>query len=104
MCRSCEVENGGVTTSCLHFDPLALFEKMRGAEYEWEDLNRLVRQGEKLVPEEIIKIVENRFSPLKKLTDLERKVVADSKAWKTPTHAQKLRGEVIKRAGKAKSV
>lgn len=85
------------------FDPIALFEKIRGADYEWEDLNRLVRQGEKLVPEGIIQIVEKRFSPLKNLTDLERKVVADSKGWKTPSLVQKLREEVIKRADKAKS-
>ena len=51
------------------FDPATFFEKIRGADYEWEDLNRLIRQGERLVPEEMIQIVENRFSSLKALTD-----------------------------------
>ena len=79
------------------FEPVIFFEKIRGADYEWEDLTRLVRQSETFVPEEIIKMVESRFSFLKTLTDLEHKVVMDSRGWKSPTFSRRLREQIIKR-------
>ncbi len=64
------------------FNPEAFFKKIRGTDYDWEDLNRLVRPNERSSPNEIIASLEKRYSPLRKLTELEKKVVLDSKSGK----------------------
>lgn len=81
------------------FDPEALFKKIRGAEYDWEDLNRLVRPAERPDAETVMSFVEKRYEVLRQLTDLERKVIADSKSGRNGPLAQRLRAEILKRVG-----
>ncbi len=76
------------------FDPEALFEKIRGGNYDWKDVGRLVRSSERIEPAEIIKTVESRFDVLRRLTSLEQEVIADAKSgWNEPL-ADRLRAEV----------
>ena len=64
------------------FNPDLLFEKISKAEYEWEDLERLVRR-KKLPPQTtIIKRVVAEYSFLKNLDSDLCKIVKDSKAHK----------------------
>ena len=81
------------------FDPEALFEKIRGSNYDWVDVERLVRSSERIEPSEIIKTVEGRFAVLRHLTELEQKVIADAKSgWNEPLGEQ-LRAEIRELAG-----
>ena len=50
------------------FDPGAFFEKLRGGDYDWADIVRLVRASERIEPAEIILTVESRFDVLRQLT------------------------------------
>jgi len=81
------------------FDPDALFEKLRGGDYDWADIQRLVRASERIEPAEIITGVETRFAVLRQLTELERQVIADAKSgWNEPL-ADRLRTEIRELAG-----
>ena len=53
------------------FDPEALFQKLRGGDYDWADIRRLVRTSERIEPEEIISTVGSQFAALRQLTGLE---------------------------------
>ena len=76
------------------FDPEALFHKLRGGDYDWADVQRLVRASERIEPAEIIATVEIRFDVLRRLTELEQQVVADAKSgWNEPL-ADRLRSEI----------
>jgi hypothetical protein len=76
------------------FDPNALFEKLRGGIYDWEDLRRLVRTSDPIEPEQIIRSVEGRFAVLHQLTELEQQLIADAKSgWNEPL-ANRLRSEI----------
>ncbi len=76
------------------FDPDAFFEKLRGGDYDWADIERLVRASERFEPAEIISSVENRFAVLSQLTELEQQVIADAKSgWNDPL-ADRLRVEI----------
>jgi hypothetical protein len=76
------------------FDPEALFEKIRGGDYDWADIQRLVRSSERIEPVDIIKTVESRFDILRALTELEQEVIADAKSgWNEPL-ADRLRAEI----------
>ncbi len=76
------------------FDPDAFFEKLRGGDYDWADIERLVRASERIEPAEIISSVENRFAMLSQLTELEQQVIADAKSgWNQPL-ADRLRAEI----------
>jgi hypothetical protein len=76
------------------FDPQAFFVKLRGATYDWDDVQRLVRTTEQIEPTEIIKTVEKRFAMLHLLTELEQQVIADARSgWNEPL-AERLRDEI----------
>ena len=77
------------------FDPDVFFKKLRGANYDWEDLHRLIRISEKTVPEDIIASVEKRYMPLKHLTELELQVIADSKSGRNTPLANQLRKQIM---------
>ncbi len=61
------------------FDPPGFFTKLRGGEYDWEDLHRLLRPSERMEQETIVAGIELHFRKLKELTELEAHVVADAK-------------------------
>jgi predicted nucleotidyltransferase component of viral defense system len=76
------------------FEPDTLFQKIRGGEYDWVDIQRLVRVSERIEPDEIITVVEARFATLRHLTELEHQVIADAKSgWNEPL-ADRLRAEI----------
>jgi predicted nucleotidyltransferase component of viral defense system len=76
------------------FDPAQLFQKLRSADYEWEDLQRLLRASERPEPAKILETVEHRFKELRDLSDLERQLIADAKSgWNEPL-AERLRQEI----------
>jgi len=85
------------------FDPdAAFFEKLRRGDFDWADIERLLRASERVEPEEILSTVESRFDVLRQLTELEQQVIADSKSgWNEPL-AERLRAEIRRRfeAGK----
>ena len=61
------------------FDPPGFFAKLRGGEYDWDDLHRLLRPSERTEQETIIAGIELHFRKLKELTELQAHVVADAK-------------------------
>jgi predicted nucleotidyltransferase component of viral defense system len=76
------------------FNPEAFFERLRSGEYDWTDIERLVRASERIDPIDIISSVEKRFAVLLRLTELEQQVVADaSQGWNRPL-AERLRAEI----------
>ncbi|MCK5796839.1 MAG: nucleotidyl transferase AbiEii/AbiGii toxin family protein [Deltaproteobacteria bacterium] len=76
------------------FDPDAFFDRLRGGNYDWEDLRRLIRTSDPIEPEIIIQSVENRFAVLRQLTELEQQLIADAKSgWNEPL-ADRLRAEI----------
>lgn len=76
------------------FDPEALFEKIRGGDYDWADIQRLVRASERIEPAEMIASVEQRFDVLRQLSDLELQVIADAKSGRNEPLADRLRAEI----------
>jgi len=80
------------------FVPDAFFAKLRGGDYEWEDIQRLVRASDRVDPGEIIAVVEDRFAVLRQLTELEQHVVADAKSGRNEPLAERLRVEVRRMA------
>jgi hypothetical protein len=61
------------------FDPPGFFTKLRGGEYDWEDLHRLLRPSERTEQAIIVAGIDLHFLKLKELTELEAHVVADAK-------------------------
>ena len=71
-----------------------MFQKLRGGDYDWADIQRLVRASDRIEPAAIIATVEARFDILRRLTELEQQVIADAKSgWNEPL-ADRLRAEV----------
>jgi len=64
------------------FDPKALLEKVANGNYDWDDLQRLVRKGSLPAPENVIQEVLKEYSYLKNLDKQLLKIVKDSKAHK----------------------
>ena len=76
------------------FDPETLFRKLRAGDYDWADIQRLVRASDRIEPAEIIATVETRLGILRQLTELERQVIADARSgWNDPL-ADRLRAEI----------
>ncbi len=76
------------------FAPEAFFEKLRGSDYDWDDIHRLVRASERIEPSKILAAVENRFGVLRQLTILEQQLIADARSgWNEPL-AEQLRAEI----------
>lgn len=79
------------------FDPDVFFRKLRSGNFDWVDIERLVRTSERIEHEEIISTVESRFDVLRQLTELEQQVTADAKSgWNEPL-ADRLRLEIRRR-------
>jgi predicted nucleotidyltransferase component of viral defense system len=76
------------------FVPDAFFAKLRSSDYEWEDIQRLVRASERVEPGEIVAVVEARFAGLRELTELEREVVADATSGRNGPLAERLRAQL----------
>ena len=76
------------------FDPEAFFGRLRDALYDWEDLQRLLRTGERIDPAEIIGTVERRYRVLRALTELELQVIADARSGWNESLADRLRAEI----------
>lgn len=64
------------------FNPDLLFEKISKAEYDWEDLERLIRRKKMPPQTTIVKKVVAEYSFLKNLDVDLCKIVKDSKAHK----------------------
>ena len=75
------------------FDPEAFFEKLSSGDYDWADIERLVRASDRIKPDEIISSVEKRFAVLHQLTVLEQQVIADAKSGCNEPLAERLRAE-----------
>ena len=80
------------------FDPTRLFAKLRSSDYDWDDVRRLLRTGQAMDPETILRSVEERYRGLAALTSLEAAVVADRSGRKEAL-AENLRTEVRAMAG-----
>jgi predicted nucleotidyltransferase component of viral defense system len=61
------------------FDPSDFFNKLRGGDYDWDDLRRLLRPSERVEQQDIIAGIEVHFRALRNLTALEDHIVADAK-------------------------
>ena len=76
------------------FDPDAFFARIRGSNYDWDDLRRLIRATDRVEATEILASIESRFGVLRNLSDLERQVLADSRGGKNKHLAERLRAEI----------
>ncbi len=80
------------------FIPERLFEKLRGSEYDWDDLQRLVRTSERIESAQILDAIEARFGGLRHLSELERQLVAEARSGRNEALAERLRAEVHRMA------
>ncbi|MBI4566279.1 MAG: nucleotidyl transferase AbiEii/AbiGii toxin family protein [Planctomycetes bacterium] len=60
------------------FNPAKFLDRLRSSKYDWDDLRQLVRRGEKIVPEKLSALCEQRFKFLLALTDNEKKLAEDA--------------------------
>lgn len=75
-------------------DPPALFERMQGGHYDWDDLSRLVRPGRVPKQGDVLRVIQTELADLHDLTDLERQLIANAKQGHNEVLAEKLRAEV----------
>jgi len=74
------------------------FEALRSADYDWDDLRRLLRPADRVEPEAMIAAIEGAYRALGTLTDLENRVVADAaKGAHNEQLAEQLRREIRER-------
>ena len=64
------------------FDPESFIKRLRSAKYDWDDLRQLVSRNEKINPEKLISACENRYRFLLDLSDVERRLIADTRRHK----------------------
>ena len=76
------------------FDPDAFFERLRSADYEWDDLRRLIRASDRVEPAAVLAGIESRFGALRDLSPLEQQVVADARGGRNEPLAERLRAEI----------
>lgn len=76
------------------FDPDRFFERIRGDNYDWDDLRRLIRAADRVDADEIMASVESRFGSLRTLSELEREVIADARGGRNDPLAERLRAEI----------
>ena len=76
------------------FSGAALFEKLRSSRYDWDELTHLLPPGKAAEATQLIATIEDRFLGLTALTDLERRVVADSPSGWNGALADELRAQV----------
>jgi len=80
------------------FVPDSFFAKLHGGDYEWEDIQHLVRASERVDPTEIIAVVEDRFAVLSQLTELEQQIVGNARGGRNEPLAERLRREIRRTA------
>lgn len=80
------------------FIPERLFEKLRGSDYDWDDLQRLVRTSERIESAQILDAIEARFGVLRHLGELERQLIGDARSRRNDALAERLRAEVRRMA------
>ena len=79
------------------FVPDVFFERLRGGDYDWDDLRRLITPSEHIDQDVVVRTVESRFAFLRDLSELELQVVGDAKGgWNTPLGGR-LRQELLRR-------
>ncbi len=79
------------------FDPDSFFDNLRAGNYDWDDLQRLIRISQPTTPVEMLATVEQRFAVLRNLSALEQQIIADAKSgWNEPL-AERLRCEILER-------
>lgn len=76
------------------FDADRFFERIRSAEYDWDDLRRLMRASDRVDAAAILASVETRFGSLRNLSELERQVIADARSGRNEPVAERLRAEI----------
>jgi predicted nucleotidyltransferase component of viral defense system len=81
------------------FDPDGFFERIRGGDYDWDDLRRLIRAADRVDADEIVASVESRFGSLRTASELERAVIADARGGRNDPLAEQLRAEIRSLAG-----
>ncbi len=84
------------------FDPDALFARINDSEYDWQDLQRLLRANDRLDSIEIVRTVEARFGSLRDLSDLERSLIGDARSGRNERLAESIRAEIRALAAKAR--
>ena len=79
------------------FDPDLFFENLRAGNYDWDDLQRLIRISQPITHVDMLVTVEQRFAVLRNLSALEQQIIADAKSgWNEPL-AERLRCEILER-------
>lgn len=76
------------------FNPDAFFERIRGSDYDWDELRRLIRAADRVDAAEILAAIESRFGSLRNLSELERQVVVDARSGRNEPLAERLRAEI----------
>jgi len=76
------------------FDPEVFFGRIRSGKYDWEDLRRLMRTGDRVDAEEMVRTVEARFASLSKLSALEGSLIADARSGRNTRLGEQLRAEI----------
>lgn len=76
------------------FDPDAFFARLRGGDYDWDDLGRLIRTTDRVEATAVLASIETRFGVLRSLSELERQLVADSRGGRNEPLAERLRTEI----------
>jgi hypothetical protein len=74
-------EHHGVTFTTPDADPFdayAFFERIHGGTFDWSELERLLPPGRRVDKGVIAESIERRMGDLRAITDLERRVIADS--------------------------
>jgi predicted nucleotidyltransferase component of viral defense system len=76
------------------FDPDAFFARIRGGDYDWDTLRRLIRVTDRVEAAEVVASIESRFGSLRNLSELERQVVGDARGGRNEPLAERLRAEI----------
>jgi hypothetical protein len=74
-------------------DPDAIFARLRGGDYDWDDLRRLIRTTAPVDATAVLASLDTRFGILRDLSELERQLVADSRGGRNEPLAERLRSE-----------
>lgn len=76
------------------FDPERFLQRLRTGKYNWDDLRQLVRRSEKINPENLLALCENRYRFLLEFSKNENRLIADAKRHKLKDLPRKLLEEV----------
>lgn len=76
------------------FDAEAFFERLHGGKYDWDDIHRLIRAGDRVDAAAVLSSIGARFGVLRQLSELERQVIADARGGRNTALAERLRAEI----------